>query len=82
MQPILAIELETFRRELPTLLKEESNNGLFALVGGESIAGLYMTFEAALSAGYDQFGLNPFLVREVTQREKPRYFSRNLRCHI
>lgn len=73
-------EMETFRRELPTLLQGEGNRGRFALVHGETVAGLYPTFDAALADGYDKFGLSPFLVKEVTEHEEPRYFSRALRC--
>lgn len=73
-------ELETFRRELPGLLSDPANRGTFALVHGESVVNLYPTFDAALAAGYDKFGLGPFLVKEVTDHEEPRYFSRNLRC--
>jgi hypothetical protein len=73
-------ELETFRRELPTLLNDPANRGRFALVCGDSVVGLYPTFDTALSEGYDKFGLDPFLVKEVTDHEEPRYFSRNLRC--
>ena len=80
MAVALERELKTFQRELSSLLADPDNRGRFALVHGESLAGLYPSFEAALSAGYDRFGLEPFLVREVTDREQPRYFSRNLRC--
>ena len=77
----LEAEQDTFRRVLATLLREPGNRGLFALVRGDEVAGLYPTFEAALSAGYDRFGLDPFLVKEVSDTAEPRYFSRNLRCH-
>ena len=80
MAVALEKEMETFRRELPALLADPANRGQFALVHGDAVAGLYPTFEAALSAGYDRFGLSPFLVKEVTDHEEPRYFSRNLRC--
>ena len=73
-------ELETFRRELSRLLADPVARGTFALVQGETVVGLYPTFEAALAAGYDRIGLVPFLVKEVTDHEEPRYFSRNLRC--
>ncbi|AWM41110.1 hypothetical protein GobsT_02820 [Gemmata obscuriglobus] len=75
-------ELETFRRELSALLTVPGNRGAFALVHGAVVAGCYPTFEEALAAGYDQFGLTPFLVKEVTDREEPRYFSRALRCRM
>lgn len=73
-------ELDTFRRELPALLRDPANRGAFALVHGPVVVGCFPTFEAALAAGYERFGLSPFLVKEVTDREEPRYFSRALRC--
>jgi hypothetical protein len=76
---VLSTELKTYERERSRLIAEQSNLGQFALIHGDSIAGLYSTFETALAAGYDKFGLEPFLVKEVTVSEKPRYFSRNLR---
>ena len=76
----LETELATFQRELPALLADPANRGTFALVHGESVAGCFPTFDEALAAGYERFGLAPFLVKEVTDHEEPRYFSRNLRC--
>ncbi|HEY1381277.1 MAG TPA: hypothetical protein VGF55_31040 [Gemmataceae bacterium] len=80
MDTTLDREWDTFRRALPTLLAEPANRGRFALVTADRIAGLYASFDEALAAGYDTFGLDPFLVQEVTDRAEPRYFSRNLRC--
>ena len=73
-------ELETFSRELPTLLADPTARGKFVLIHTDTVAGLYPTFEAALSVGYDRFGLAPFLVKQVVEHEEPRYFSRNIRC--
>ncbi len=73
-------EMEVFKRELPALLADPAQRGTFALVHGESVSGCFPTFAAALAAGYDRFELAPFLVKEVTDQEEPRYFSRNLRC--
>jgi hypothetical protein len=80
MAVALEKELETFQRELPVLLADPARRGKFALVHGEIVAGCFPTFEEALAAGYEQFGLAPFLVKEVTDHEEPLYFSRNLRC--
>jgi hypothetical protein len=74
-------EMETFARQLPDLLKDPQNQGQFALVRGNEVAGIFPTFDAALSVGYDKYQLDPFLVKEVTERELPRYFSRSLKCH-
>ncbi len=71
-------ELETFARELPGLLADPANRGQFALVGGDLLVGVYPSFDAALEVGYERFGLGPFLVKEVTDHEVPKYFSRNL----
>lgn len=80
MAATLDREITTFRRELATLLADPANRGRYALVHADAVAGLYPTFETALAAGYDRFELSPFLVREVTDHERPKYFSRNLRC--
>lgn len=76
----LEAELDTFRRELPGLLASPENRGKYALVHGDAVAGLFPTFDDALSAGYDRFGLVPFMVKELTDIEHPGYVSRNIRC--
>ncbi len=74
-------ELETFRRELPHLLQGEGNRGKYALVHGDKVDSVWDTVDQALEAGYDRFGLEPFLVKQVTEHEEPRYFSRGIkRC--
>ena len=80
MSLTLERELTTFRQALPRLLADAGNVGKFALVHAEIVAGVFPNFDAALAAGYDRFGLAAFLVREITDHEEPRYFSRNLRC--
>jgi hypothetical protein len=78
----LDTELATFERELDRLLADPDNRDGFALVHGDTVAGVYPDFDAALAAGYATFGLEPFLVKQVTEHEAPLYFSRNLnhRC--
>ncbi len=75
-------ELETFLRELPRLLADPANRGRFALVHGDSVDSLWPTLEAGLEAGYLRFGVEPFMVKEITEHEETQYFSRNLfkRC--
>jgi hypothetical protein len=80
MSVALDTEMETFRRELPTLLADPANRGRFALVHNDEVVDVYPSFEAGLAAGYDRFGLEPFMVKEITDNERPLYFSRNLRC--
>jgi hypothetical protein len=74
-------ELAAFQRDLPGLLADPANVGKFALVHGDEVAGVYPTFDEALAAGYDRFGLDPFLVKEVLEHERPIHFTRKLRCH-
>lgn len=72
-------EIETFRRALPALLADPTMRGKFALVHGDTVAAVLTSQDAALEAGYEKFGLSPFLVKEVTDSEEPQYFSRSIR---
>jgi len=69
-------ELQTFEKELPQLVQHEENQGKFALVHGDRVEAICATVDEALDAGYARFGLDPFLVMEITGHEQPRYFSR------
>jgi hypothetical protein len=64
-------ELETFKRELPRLLQVEENRGKFALVHRDRVNSLWDSIDKALEAGYERFGVDPFLVKEVTDHEEP-----------
>jgi hypothetical protein len=78
----LDAEMATFARELPHLLADPNNRGGFALIHGDTVAGVYPDFEAALATGYDTFGLAPFLVKRVAEKDPPLYFTRSLsQCH-
>jgi hypothetical protein len=66
-------ELETYRRELPRLLKE-GHEGEYALVYGDQVDSLWPTDKAAYEAGCARFGLEPFLVKQVLRTE-PVIFS-------
>jgi hypothetical protein len=60
-----AQEWDTFRRELPRLLAE-GHEGKFALIKGDTIAGIYPTSDEGVRAGYAKFGLNDiFLVQPI-----------------
>jgi hypothetical protein len=75
---VLEQELQTFQRELPALLADPTKRGKYALVHGNTVEGVYPSLDAALDAGYDRFGLEPFLVKEIIEHEEPSYFSRNI----
>lgn len=72
-------ETATFRRELPALLNDAKKRGKYALVIGDRVDSVWPTVDDALAAGYARFGLDPFLVKEIVEHEKPLYFSRNLK---
>jgi hypothetical protein len=82
MAVALEREIELFKRELPGWLTDPAKVGQYVLIGGDpaKVVAMYPTFEAALAAGYEEFELGSFLVKQVVEREEPRYFSRNLRC--
>lgn len=74
-------EMETFQRELSNLLRTESNRDKFVLIHDDKVDSVWSTVEEGLDAGYERFGLDIFLVKKITDHEKPIYFSRNLtRC--
>jgi hypothetical protein len=74
-------EMQTFRRELPHLLRTQSNHDKFVLIHGDLVDSVWDTVEEGLDAGYERFGLDIFLVQKITEHEEPVYFSRNLsRC--
>ena len=66
-------EMQTYERELPHLLPQE---GKFALVHGSDVAGVYDTYDDALKAGYEKYGLGPFLVKRIQAVEQVQYFTR------
>ncbi len=68
-------ELEVYREHLMEMLGDE---GKFVVIGGEKILGCYATYELALEAGYEAFGLDSFLVKQIHRYEPIEYFSRDL----
>jgi hypothetical protein len=71
----LETELETYKRELPGLLKDE---GHYVVVSGDKVVGTFASYEDALAIGYEKCGLKPFLVKKIQAVEQVQYFSRDL----
>ena len=67
---LLSAEFATFQRELARLI-QEGEQGRWALVHGEEVASIWDTFPDAVQAGYDRFGLVPFLVQQVVPVHPP-----------
>ncbi len=61
-------EWQTYRRELPRLLKE-GQAGKFALVKGSEVVGIFATLAEGIAAGREKYLLQPFLVQPIRERE-------------
>lgn len=68
-------EIETYNRELPTLLDQQ---GKFVVVQGDATVGVYVSYEDALKFAYEKCGLKPFLVKKIQSAEQIQCFSREL----
>ena len=68
-------ELATYRAKLPELAAQE---GKFVLIHGRDVVGTYSSYEDALRQGYREFGLDPFLVKQVQSTEQVHFVSQVL----
>lgn len=66
-------ELETYKAKLPELA---ANEGKFVVIQGDQIAGMYETYADAIKKGYEEFGLKPFLVKQIQAVERVQFISR------
>jgi hypothetical protein len=72
VQELLDQEIETYRQQLPSLLLEE---GKFALVHGRELVGVFDSYQDALTAGYEKFSVQPFLVKQIKAIEQVHFIS-------
>jgi len=66
-------ELETYRTKLPELKEHE---GKFVLIHEDTVEDVFGTYEDAVKAGYKQFGLEPFLVKQIHMVEQVQFITR------
>lgn len=66
-------ELETYRKHLPELLADE---GKHVLIKGDVIEGIYESRDEALRRGLKVFGIVPFMVKEIEEKETVYFISR------
>ena len=66
-------ELETYRTKLPEWKDRE---GKFVLIRGEEVIDFFSTYEDAIKSGYQQFKLEPFLVKRIHATEPVFFISR------
>jgi hypothetical protein len=65
----LAVEWETYRREVARLLAE-GHEGKFVLIKGERILGLWDTWDAALAEAVRHFLMQPCLAHQILTYER------------
>lgn len=68
-------EQKTYQENMESLKDQE---GKFVLIRGDKIVGVYDTYQDALQAGYDEFKLEPFLVKQIRFVETIQFFTRDL----
>ncbi len=66
-------ELAVYMQKLPELKEQE---GKFALVHGGDFVDVYSTYEDAIKEGYNKFGLEAFLVKQIQATEQAQFISR------
>jgi hypothetical protein len=66
-------ELATYKDKLPELKQHE---GKFVLIHEETVVDTFSSYDDALKEGYKQFGLKPFLVKQIHAVEPIFYFTR------
>ncbi|MBM0105861.1 hypothetical protein JM946_14065 [Steroidobacter sp. S1-65] len=66
-------EIATYNRRLPELLAQQ---GKFVLIKGDDLGGTFDSYQDALTAGYQRYKLNSFLVKRITAVERVVYLSR------
>ena len=69
-------EQKTYELNKESLLA--AHEGKYVLIHGEEVAGTWDTYRDALEAGYKQFGLEPFMVKQITGIERIQHISRNI----
>lgn len=67
-------EIATYYRHLPELLAQQ---GKHVLIKGKEVAGTFDSYQDALTAGYQRFKLDGFLVKQIIAAERVT-FSRDL----
>lgn len=71
-------ELATYKEKLPELKQHE---GKFVLIHEETVVDTFSSYDDALKEGYKQFGLKPFLVKQIHAVEPVFYFTRAIRAN-
>jgi hypothetical protein len=68
-------ELETYKRILPELKKDE---GKYVLISGDKVIDTFTSYEDAIKEGYKLFNLQPFFVKQIHSIEHIQLISRSI----
>lgn len=71
----LARELSAYKANLPSW---SAKQGEFVLIKEEEVAGFFSSYDDALKSGYEKFGLQPFLVKQINVIEQAQFISRSV----
>jgi hypothetical protein len=73
-------EMATYQANLASLISHE---GKFVLVKGDKIEGIFDSYNDALKSAYEKFGVEAFLVKQISSIESISYFTREIGpiCH-
>lgn len=66
-------ELRYFEAHRAELVR--TSRGKYALIKGEQLGGIYEDQNEAIRAGYEKFGNEPFLVKEILEVDIPLNFT-------
>ena len=67
-----------FKKYKDNLDKFVANEGRYVLIKGDNEIEFFDTYDDALKAGYEKYGIEPFLVHKINRIETILNFSRNL----
>lgn len=67
----LRAELAVYDRHKDELLQR--GEGRYVLIGNGAVESIWDTYEDALQAGYQKFGLRPFLVKQIEAFERVQF---------
>ena len=72
-------ELATYQARLPEWKDQE---GKFVLIKAERVVDIFSSYEDALKAGYKEFGLEPFMVKQIASVEPVFYITRPISAPV
>ena len=73
---LLRAELETYEKHKPDLLARKQ--GRFVLIKGDAVVDDFATYGDALKRGYELYGKDSFLVKQIVEFEATNFITRDL----